>query len=224
MTSRRRLDRISRRARHAGIELTDDVLVGVDAYLTELAHWNAKINLTAFRLGEDSTDEAVDRLIIEPILAAKHIPRGVVDLIDLGSGGGSPAVPLKIARPELRLTMVEVKLRKAAFLRQLTRRLSLRETVVENLRVEELLTRPELHGSFHAATVRAVRLERSLWTALQSLLGPGGLVFHFTSRGRLQPVTPPFRSVSTHALLSSDSVLAVTEKGLHMGSVSRETR
>lgn len=212
VTSRRRRDRIVRRARHAGLDLPPRVLDGVDEYLAELAHWNAKINLTAFRLGEDPTDEAVDRLIIEPILAAKFIPLTVVDLIDLGSGGGSPAVPLKIARPDLRLTMVEVKLRKTAFLRQLTRRLALRDTVVENLRVEELLTRPELHDRYHAATVRAVRLERPLWIALQSLLGPGGSVFHFTTRTRVQPVAPPFRAVSIHPLLSLGSVLAVATK------------
>lgn len=223
MTSRRRLSRIIRRARHSGLDLADEVAAGVDAYLSELAKWNAKINLTAFRIGDDATDEAIDRLIVEPILAARHIPHDVVELIDLGSGGGSPAVPLKIARPEIRLTMVEVKLRKAAFLRQLTRRLLLHDTVVENLRVEELLSRPELHGRFHAATIRAVRLERPLWTALQSLLTPRGLVFHFTSRGRIEAAIPPFRQASIHPL-SGDSVLVVTEKSAHVTSVSRETR
>jgi 16S rRNA (guanine527-N7)-methyltransferase len=201
-----------RRAKQAGLDLAPAVLDGVDAYLAELSHWNARINLTAFRLGDDPTDEAVDRLVVEPLVAARFIPPSVREVIDVGSGGGSPAVPIKIARADLRLTMVEVKVRKSAFLRQVSRRLELKDTVVENVRVEELLTRPEMHGRFHAATARAVRLAPSLWQVLQSLLMPGGLVLHFTGAGRAPASMPPFQAQAVHTLLPQGSVLSVSQK------------
>lgn len=211
MASRRTCDRIARRARHVGLDLDSTTVTQLEGYLAELSRWNSKINLTAFRLGDDPTEDAIDRLVLEPALAAKHLPPNQIDVIDLGSGGGSPAVPMKIVRPDLRLTMVEVKVRKCAFLRQLVRRLALEDTCVENLRVEELLARPELHDRFYAATVRAVRLENPIWRPLISLLRNGGLVLHFTTFGRVQPPPPPFRFVATHALLE-DSVVAVSEK------------
>lgn len=156
------------------------------------------------------TDEAVDRLLIEPLIAERLMPASAAYLIDVGSGGGSPAVPITIARPALRLTMVEVKLRKSAFLRQLARKLPLPGTVVETVRIEELLARPELHGRFDVATVRAVRLEPSLWQVLQSLLGRVGLVMHFTSTSRVPDPPFPFLLRSTHPLGRHGSVLAIS--------------
>ncbi len=65
--------------------------------------------------------------------------------MDVGSGGGSPAIPLKLAVPRLRLTMVEAKARKSAFLREAVRHLGLEQRSVETARYEELLARPDLH-------------------------------------------------------------------------------
>ena len=111
-------------------ELADALL----AYLELLALWNSKINLTAL----DDPDAAIDRLILEPLLAARHVPEGA-SVIDIGSGGGSPAIPLKLAAPRIKLWMVESKTRKSAFLREAIRQLDLRECFVETRRYEELL-------------------------------------------------------------------------------------
>jgi 16S rRNA (guanine527-N7)-methyltransferase len=64
--------------------------------------------------------------------------------MDIGSGGGSPAIPLKLSAPAASLTMVEVKARKSAFLREAIRTLRLERSSVETARYE-LLARPELH-------------------------------------------------------------------------------
>ena len=112
MTSLEFRDRIARRTRRAKAPIALNMLEPLEAYFRLLTQWNAKINLTALPL-EQPTDETFDRLLVEPLGAAKQL-RADASLIwfDLGSGGGSPAIPLKIARPALRLTMIESKERK----------------------------------------------------------------------------------------------------------------
>lgn len=189
------------------------LLDGLEAYYRELARWNRKINLTAFELGDDGSDESVDRLLIEPVVAAKHILGGAKSLIDLGSGGGSPAIPLKLARPDLALTMVEVKVRKSVFLRQVARLLALERTVVENARFEELLARPELHEAVDVVSIRAVKLDVSTLVSAQAFLKPGGHLLNFTSLLDPGAPPPPLRLRAVHSLIpENQSRLAVLQK------------
>ncbi len=151
MTSLEFRDRLARRARRAKAPLTIAMLDPLEAYFRLLTLWNAKINLTALAL-DPPTDETFDRLLVEPLAAAPHVTRGQTGSdrcqtprqggggqtgvrhltdpsvwFDLGSGGGSPAIPLLIARPTMRLTMIESKTRKAAFLREAVRAVGLAE-------------------------------------------------------------------------------------------------
>src|SRR4029079_8095378 len=121
----------------------------------------------------------------------------------IGSGGGSPAIPMKLCAPTVELTMVEAKARKSAFLREAVRTLRLERTTVETARYEELLARPELHESFDVLSLRAVRVEvRTLFT-LQAFVKRGGLLFLF--RGPSGPdvpdVVPPLRWRGTFPLV-----------------------
>ena len=65
--------------------------------------------------------EAVRRHIAESLFLAAQLPQGTVTVCDLGSGGGSPAIPIQLYRPAETLILVESKERKAAFLRGLRR-------------------------------------------------------------------------------------------------------
>src|SRR5258706_16203374 len=113
MTSREFRERLSRRARKASLSLSAQAVDQLEVYYRVLARWNTKVNLTALQL-EELTDSAVDRLLVEPLAAARFVLDSPLVWFDLGSGGGSPAIPLKIVRPAARLTMVESKVRKAA--------------------------------------------------------------------------------------------------------------
>src|SRR5207302_1163702 len=115
------------RAARADLSIDGREIAALEAYFRLLARWNATINLTALPLAEP-TNETFDRLFVEPLTAAPFVLDAGQVWFDLGSGGGSPALPLKIARPSLRLTMVESKSRKAAFLREATRQLGLEST------------------------------------------------------------------------------------------------
>ena len=114
--------------------LTEDRIALIGDYFGLLAKWNTKINLTAFSL-DPASDEAIDRLIVEPVLAAKHVKHTDKLAIDLGSGGGSPGFPLKIVAPWIRMVMVEAKARKCAFLREVARQLPLADVEVANITV-----------------------------------------------------------------------------------------
>ena len=203
--------RLTKRARKAGVFLPDDLTAHLSAYYELLDRWNRKINLTAL----DNPDEAIDRLLLEPIVAARQLPAPGAGVMDVGSGGGSPAIPMKLCAPAIALTMVEAKARKSAFLREAVRSLRLDRTAVETARYEELLARPELHETFDVLSLRAVRVEvRTLFT-LQAFVKRGGLLFLF--RGPSGPdvpeIVPPLRWVATVPLVETlQSRLTVLQK------------
>jgi len=206
-------ERIARRGRHVGLDIPVDVIDGLEAYYRELGRWNRKINLTAFELTDDGSDASVDRLLVEPVVAAKHIPGNAKSLLDIGSGGGSPAIPMKLARPDLSLTMVEVKVRKSVFLRQVSRTLGLERTEVENARFEELLARPHLHEGIDVVSIRAVKVDPSTLLTIQAFLKAGGTLLNFTAMADPGPLPPPLRLRAVHTLIAENqSRLAVMLK------------
>jgi 16S rRNA (guanine527-N7)-methyltransferase len=170
--------RIVRRAERVGVIVAPELAESLRVYLDLLARWNAKINLTALAL-TPPTDEAIDRLLVESLIATRHVRPVDRLLLDIGSGGGSPALPLLLARPHLRGVLVEVKVRKAAFLREAIRTLELAHVEVENRRFEELFARSDLHEAADIVTLRAVRADRRLWTGIRAFLSLEGRVFWF---------------------------------------------
>ena len=216
MSSRELRDRLKRRARRAGVELAPDLAESLERYYAFLAKWNAKINLTSFRLDPGGEDEAVDRLLIEPVVAARHVPPEAASLIDVGSGGGSPAIPFGLAAPRLHLRLVESKTRKAVFLREALRELGIGRAAVETSRFEELLARPELHEGLDLVTIRAVRIEPRTLVSLQAFLKPGGRLLLFRGPGRidLDAIVLPLVWEATYPLVDSlRSRLVVLRKG-----------
>ena len=195
-------DKLARRAQRAGVSFAPSVAEGLAAYFELLQKWNRKVSLTALPV-EDAGDEAIDRLLIEPALAAKSLPSPDSSIIDVGSGGGSPAIPLRLVAPGTSLRMVESKTRKAAFLREAARVLQLQRTEVDAVRFEELLARPELHETMDVVTLRAVKVEPKTLAALQSFLRLGGLLFLFgTSANPIaDKATPQLTAMNTQVLL-----------------------
>jgi 16S rRNA (guanine527-N7)-methyltransferase len=170
--------RIARRARRANLDPSAEQIAAHAEYLSLLSAWNARMNLTAL----DDRDEAVDRLILEPTAAARVL-QGASGILDVGSGGGSPAIPLKIQVPQASLVMVESKIRKGAFLREAVRKLGLENVRVESRRFEELLTDASVHECCDVVTIRAVRIQLSTLVATQAFLKPGGRLALFRGPG-----------------------------------------
>jgi 16S rRNA (guanine527-N7)-methyltransferase len=161
------------RARNHGVVLPDLLIPKLLAYYSLLARWNARMNLTSL------TDpvQAIDRLLLEPVKAGQNVPAGR-GLVDLGSGGGSPAIPLALACGARSLLMIESKARKAAFLREAVRHVGL-VAAVECARFEDVL--PRLRKSADLVSMRAVRVDEEVLTLVHAALAPGGEALLFLS-------------------------------------------
>lgn len=178
-------EQLEARARAAGVDLQPALRDRLLAYYELLSKWNRTINLTSL----SDPDAAIDRLLLEPLLAARVLPQRAV-LMDLGSGGGSPAIPLALALDSPRLVMVESRGRKAAFLREAARAVAL-DAIVEAARFEDLSDRTEYRASMDLVSMRAVRMDEATLSIAQMFAKPGGCLALFTSESHLGgEVTP----------------------------------
>jgi len=205
VTSREFQDRFTRRARKYGLNVGAELSARLEVYYRLLSVWNEKINLTGLPLA-DVSPEAIDRLLIEPLIAVKHVTAGARRGIDIGSGGGSPAIPFTLALPDLYMTLVESKTRKSVFLREAARALDLGRLEIVTARFEELLSAPALHETQDVLTIRAVRVEARALMNLQAFVKPGGELLLFrtaTSTTGAIAVTPPLSWKATFPLLEA---------------------
>ena len=143
--------------------------------------------------------------------AAQFVEDAPLLWFDLGSGGGSPAIPLKIVRPQLRLTMVESKSRKAAFLGEVVRSLALTAIHVVTVRIEEL-ARLATVGQADLLTVRAVKVQEDLLKTVAVLLRPGGRIFLFGSESVRLLNHSDFRVIERLSLAAGGSTLQVLSR------------
>lgn len=195
-------ERLRLRAARAQLDVSGQLLDNLVSYIGLLHRWNARVNLT----GLDAGDDGLDRLIVEPLAAARHVSIPSPRIIDIGSGGGSPAIPLRLALRGSSLLMVEARARKAAFLREAIRHLGLAATAVEARRFEELASRAPLTGAFDLVTLRAVRVDAAVRRNLQTFLRNGGDLFLFTGARDEEQVAaaePPLVRRATCPLVES---------------------
>ena len=158
-------------AQELGIMLSDEQADAFMVYLVELDKWNRKINLTAIRKEQD--------IVIKHFLDSLSYLNGFVPapahrLLDMGSGAGFPAVPIKIAHPEISVIMVESAHKKASFLRHIVRTLKLSEIVVVDKRTEELPS--SHHRTYDVVTARAFADMKAAISAGAPFLKPRGLL------------------------------------------------
>jgi len=192
--------RVAERLARAGAPVPPATLDALVEYLTLLARWNARINLTAFTL-DPPTDGAIDRLIVEPVVAAKFVRPEDRVAVDVGSGGGSPAIPLLLARPALKMHLVESRARKASFLREATRHLKLDQAEVVNKRLEAMSELDGLARRVDTVTLRAVRLDETLGGSIRGLLRSTGRILWFTSKLEANVAPEGFAVVSEDELV-----------------------
>jgi 16S rRNA (guanine527-N7)-methyltransferase len=125
---------LARGAAQLGIELESEAHERLLAYLALMAKWNKTYNLTAVRDPLAMVSQhLLDSLATLPHLAMPEEGR----LVDAGSGAGLPGIPLAIARPSWQVVLAEANQKKAAFLRQATIELGLRNASVHEGRVEK---------------------------------------------------------------------------------------
>jgi 16S rRNA (guanine527-N7)-methyltransferase len=166
----------------------------ISTYIDILLRWNARINLTAIR----DPEEIVTRHFGESLFAARHLfpitthvataalgrrakqspaeqssavpaVRHGARLADLGSGAGFPGLPIKLWAPHISLTLIESNHKKATFLREVTRAITLTDVDIQNAPAETLPA-----SSFDFVTMRAVERLSAVLPVAASLLAPAG--------------------------------------------------
>lgn len=160
-------ERALARVGEQGVAVLAPMRAALAAYATLLLDWNRRVNLTAARRLEDLDSHLADCLYVAP-----HVPAAGT-LIDVGSGGGLPALVIAIVRPQLRITSLEPTHKKHAFLRTAARALALSD------RFDPRPERVEDHSqrNFYDAASSRATFDVVEWLGLGlSLVRPGGKV------------------------------------------------
>lgn len=145
-----------------GIDLPDIAQQQLLAFRDLLLKWNKTYNLTALR----DPAQAISHHLLDSLAILPYVNDGA--LLDVGSGGGLPGIPLAIARPQLSVRMVDTVQKKATFLQQAAIQLGLKNVAVDHARVEEL-------GGQYAQISSRAFAELKLFVELtRHLLAPGG--------------------------------------------------
>ncbi len=140
-------------------------------YLSFLREENERLNLTAIV----EPEEVALKHFVDSATVLKAVePARDEELIDVGSGGGFPGVPLAILRPDLRVTLVEASQKKAGFLERLRERLELENVTVVTGRAEEVGRQAGHRERYGIAVARAVAPLAVLWEYLLPLVYAGG--------------------------------------------------
>lgn len=147
-----------------GLALSGEAQAKLLSYLALLDKWNRVYNLTAVR----DAERMVSHHLLDSLAAVPYFTGHAV--LDVGSGGGLPGIPLAIARPELQVTLIDSVAKKTAFLLQVKAELGLANLDVVTGRVEDF--RPET--GFDVITSRAFSDLREFVSLTRHLLNPGG--------------------------------------------------
>jgi len=162
-----------------GLALPEGAEAKLLDYLALLDKWNRVYNLTAVR----DAERMVSHHVLDSLAAVPYFQGGTPDLIrvlDVGSGGGLPGIPLAIARPELQVTLIDSIAKKTAFMLQAKAELGLANLNVVTSRVEDF--RPP--AAFDIITSRAFSDLKEFVTLTRHLLKPGG---HWLAMKGLMP-------------------------------------
>ncbi|MBI4215926.1 MAG: 16S rRNA (guanine(527)-N(7))-methyltransferase RsmG [Chloroflexi bacterium] len=181
------MEELAKGALKFGVALSPQQLAQFEVYYRKLETWNQRVNLTSIQgYREVQVGHFLDSLSI--CLALRDGPwglgleqappqeQGTFSLIDVGTGAGLPALPLKIAFPHLRVTLVDSVAKKTAFLTHLLAALGLNDVSVKTERAETLARHPDHRESYDLAVSRAVASLPTLLELSLPFLRVGGVM------------------------------------------------
>ena len=137
-----------------GLVLNDQQIAQFERYFQLLVEWNEKMNLTAITQRE----EVYLKHFYDCLMALWNMPLDnyALQLCDVGAGAGFPSIPLKIAHPELQVTIVDSLQKRLTFINHLAQELGLEGVSCVHGRAEDVGQNPAYRGQFDLVTARAV--------------------------------------------------------------------
>ena len=175
-----------------GFTITVEQSATLAAFVELLLRWNKVHNLTGVR----GADEVVDRHLVESF-ALRALIKGT-HVADVGSGGGLPGVPLAIAEPERRFTLIESRAKRVHFLRHVVGELKLKNTSVAHSRAEDL----HVERPFDTVLARAVAPPAELLSVCRHLTAPGSVLLLLTAghlKDAFRGLAPDFARASSRS-------------------------
>jgi 16S rRNA (guanine527-N7)-methyltransferase len=159
-----------------GLQLSGEALDMFRRYAEELLAWNRRINLTTITAPKD----IAVKHFIDSMAGASLLHPGW-RVIDMGSGAGFPGIPLRIVRPDLRITLVDSVRKKNSFQKQVCRCLGLDDVTAVHARIEDLCAASPHSGHYDAVVSRALTDLAGLRSLAAPLLKDGGILLAYRS-------------------------------------------
>lgn len=177
---------IKKGSKDLGITVSDQQAALMNRHARELMVWNKKINLTAIK----EPLLVAEKHFIDSIAATSFL-KNETCLIDMGSGGGFPGIPIKIMRPKLNVVLIDSSRKKINFLKHLIRILDLKNIEAVHSRVENLHENEAFKNKYDAVISRAFT-ELSNFIALACpLLNTKGSIYAMKGKHASQEMTSP---------------------------------
>jgi 16S rRNA (guanine527-N7)-methyltransferase len=151
------------------LEISNDSLAQLDLLVDELLRWTKRRNLTAIT----DRDEVLEKHLVDS-LTMLPFARTAGRLLDMGSGAGFPALPLKIVCPALEVVSVDAVGKKIDFQKHVARKLGLSSFTGLHARIQNLQEEENYRGGFDLVTARALTSLEDLVAMAEPFLEPGG--------------------------------------------------
>jgi len=198
--------------RELGLTIGDSQLEQFMRYLSHLMKWNKTINLTAII---DPKEIIIKHFVdsLAALVATSFPQNGMV--LDVGSGGGFPGIPLKIVRSDMRLVLIEPVQKKCSFLNSVIGLLKLQDVSTFDGTIEQYAKRPIRHA-IDIVVVRALKYKEIMKHIPALLTSKGKIVLYRTEAINKQEIGEEFHLVSETALIlpqgSGNRVITVMER------------
>lgn len=160
-----------------GITINNSQKEKFNRYYDLLVFYNQKFNITAIT----ERAEVIKKHFVDSVLGVDKIVGN--NVIDVGSGGGFPAIPLKIMKEEISLTLLEATGKKCEFLKTIVKELDLKNVKVINGRAEDLAKDLNFREQFSTCTARAVARLNTLCEYCMPFVKKGGIFLSYKGDG-----------------------------------------
>ncbi|MBJ6748613.1 16S rRNA (guanine(527)-N(7))-methyltransferase RsmG [Geomonas anaerohicana] len=179
--NQRAKDLLKKGSAELGIDLTPGQLNALDLFAEELKKWNRKINLTAI-----TDDEGIAVKHLVDSLSLLKVVRGPGSMLDIGSGGGFPGIPVKLVQPDLEIVSVDAVVKKISFQKQAVRLLNLVGFDAQHVRAETLAV--QYAGHFDWVVSRAFSDIPSFVAMALPVLKDGGRIVAMKGKNAAEEV------------------------------------